>query len=54
MSEENRETTSIDYFGGGNNTGAEGTYTDRNYRDDFRTTPILKQQNRDRLFSMVF
>ena len=36
MSEENRETTSTDYFGGGNNTGAEGTYTDRNFRDAHR------------------
>ena len=36
MSEENRETTSTDYFGGGNNTGAEATYTDRNFRDTHR------------------
>ncbi len=36
MSEENRETTSTDYFGGGNNTGAEATYTEQNYRDSHR------------------
>jgi len=36
MSEENRETTSTDYFGGGNNTGAEGTYTEQNFRDTHR------------------
>ena len=36
MSEENRESTSTDYFGGGNNTGAEGSYTDRNFRDSHR------------------
>lgn len=36
MSEENRETTSTDYFGGGNNTGAEATYTEQNYRDTHR------------------
>lgn len=33
MSEENRETTTRDYYGSSNNTGAEGTYTDRNFRD---------------------
>ena len=36
MSEENRETTSRDYFGSSNNTGAEATYTDRNFRDTHR------------------
>ena len=36
MSEENRDTTSTDYFGGGNNTGAEATYTEQNYRDTHR------------------
>lgn len=36
MSEENRETTSTDYFGGGNNTGAEATYIEQNYRDTHR------------------
>ena len=36
MSEENRESTSRDYFGTGNNTGAEGSYSDRNFRDAHR------------------
>ena len=36
MSEENRESTTRDYFGGSNNTGAEATYTDRNFRDTHR------------------
>lgn len=36
MSEENRESTSMDYFGVGNNTGADGSYTDRNFREVHR------------------
>ena len=33
MPEEHRETTSTDYYGISNNSGAEGTYTERNFRD---------------------
>ncbi len=36
LSEENRETTSRDYFGSSNNTGAEASYTDRNFRETHR------------------
>ena len=36
MGEENRETTTRDYFGGSTNNGAEGSYTERNFRDAHR------------------
>ena len=36
LTEENREETSRDYFGIGNNTGAEASYTERNFRDTHR------------------
>ena len=51
MPEEHRETTSTDYFGSSNITGAEATYTDRNFEETHRQQleglPITNANARD-------